>query len=233
VFAPHPDDETLGCGGTIIKKKRLGAPLQVVFLTDGTQSPRNVPAAKLKPLREQEALEACRTLGVEQHCVSFFGFEDGTLAARVPEAREQVTQFLLRHRAEQIFVPYRRDFDPGLDHPATRQIVLSALCTLKSPVTLFEYPIWFWRHWPWSKMLVQGPPRRWRALKHTRLVNWGSLLGFRHCVAVDDVLELKKAALVKHASQVSGLARIQSSDFVKWFFGSQEVFCRRTTSVQR
>jgi LmbE family N-acetylglucosaminyl deacetylase len=38
VFSPHPDDETLGCGSTIIKKKRLGADVTIVFMTDGSKS---------------------------------------------------------------------------------------------------------------------------------------------------------------------------------------------------
>ena len=38
VFAPHPDDETLGCGGTIIKKRQAGAKISIVFMTDGRTS---------------------------------------------------------------------------------------------------------------------------------------------------------------------------------------------------
>jgi hypothetical protein len=38
IFAPHQDDETLGCGGTIIRKKQAGANLQIVFMTDGCRS---------------------------------------------------------------------------------------------------------------------------------------------------------------------------------------------------
>ncbi len=36
VFSPHPDDESLGCGGTIIKKKSLGARVKLVHMTDGS-----------------------------------------------------------------------------------------------------------------------------------------------------------------------------------------------------
>src|SRR5207248_577693 len=36
VFAPHQDDEVLGCGGTIVRKLRAGADVTVVFLTDGS-----------------------------------------------------------------------------------------------------------------------------------------------------------------------------------------------------
>ena len=38
VFAPHQDDETLGCGGTILKKRAAGAEVGLVFLADGGTS---------------------------------------------------------------------------------------------------------------------------------------------------------------------------------------------------
>ena len=31
VFSPHFDDETLGCGGTILQKRRAGAAVSLVF----------------------------------------------------------------------------------------------------------------------------------------------------------------------------------------------------------
>ena len=38
VFAPHPDDETLGCGGTVVKLRRAGVDVHIVFMTDGRHS---------------------------------------------------------------------------------------------------------------------------------------------------------------------------------------------------
>ena len=35
IFSPHPDDETLGCGGTIAKKVKEGYQVKIVFMTDG------------------------------------------------------------------------------------------------------------------------------------------------------------------------------------------------------
>src|SRR5262245_15665484 len=66
IVAPHPDDETFGCGGLIRTKVLQGIPLRVVLLTDGEavgsgfcESPETVIAA-----RKREALEACLRLGV-------------------------------------------------------------------------------------------------------------------------------------------------------------------------
>jgi hypothetical protein len=42
VFAPHPDDETLGCGGTIVRKIRAGARVRLVVMTDGGSSHREL-----------------------------------------------------------------------------------------------------------------------------------------------------------------------------------------------
>ncbi len=38
VFSPHQDDETLGCGGMIARKREQGIPVVVTFLTDGRGS---------------------------------------------------------------------------------------------------------------------------------------------------------------------------------------------------
>jgi hypothetical protein len=38
IFAPHPDDETLGCGGTMLKKISADAEITLCFLTNGENS---------------------------------------------------------------------------------------------------------------------------------------------------------------------------------------------------
>jgi len=35
IIAPHPDDESIGCGGTLCLHARRGDPMAVVYLTSG------------------------------------------------------------------------------------------------------------------------------------------------------------------------------------------------------
>src|SRR5437762_25173 len=67
VLAPHPDDESLGCGGLIAEACGRGQDVHVVILTDGTGSHPNSrawPRHRLKALREAEAREAVAALGL-------------------------------------------------------------------------------------------------------------------------------------------------------------------------
>ena len=65
VFSPHFDDETLGCGGTILKKKRAGADVKIVFMTDGSKSHRHlISENELKAIRASEGLAASSSLGL-------------------------------------------------------------------------------------------------------------------------------------------------------------------------
>tara|TARA_B100000035_G_scaffold311234_1_gene320443 strand:- start:603 stop:764 length:162 start_codon:yes stop_codon:yes gene_type:complete len=47
VVAAHPDDELLGCGGTLFYYKKLGYKIKIIFLSDG-ESSRNISQEKKK-----------------------------------------------------------------------------------------------------------------------------------------------------------------------------------------
>lgn len=232
VFAPHPDDETLGCGGTIIKKRRTGADVQIVFMADGSYTSYDlVSADELRSTRSEEALAASRLLGVEESDVIFLGFEDGKLDENLDAATDRVVEILAREQPLEIFVPYHQDRDPLSDHLAANTIVVSALQVLGQRVMVYEYPVWFWyRFWPWT-----GRLRTSRLLVKSLGSCWSLLRDFRHSVYTGDVLELKRAALDQHRSQMTRLVNdprwpilsdVSDAEFLESFFQEYELFYR-------
>lgn len=93
IFAPHPDDETLGAGGLIQAAVAQGAKIKVVFFTCGDAfryaAQRRLGVLKTTPsnmrafgrLRQKEALAALSVLGVSPEAAVFLGFPDRGLAA--------------------------------------------------------------------------------------------------------------------------------------------------------
>jgi len=88
VLAPHPDDEVLGCGGTIQKALAQHVPVKVVFLTSGDANewsfalyrghPVIEPSAALAMgrVRVSEAVAADRLLGLSTNALVFLGYPD-------------------------------------------------------------------------------------------------------------------------------------------------------------
>jgi len=239
IFSPHQDDETLSCGGTLIKKRSAGAAVRIAFMTDGRTSHGHLmPADSLIALRAQEAISAARVLGVDESDVCFLGFPDSRLREHEATALERVKEILNAYRPEEVFIPYRRD--NTADHLATHRIVSAALRQLSLPVTVYEYPIWFWYHWPW----VRVEPRRegLRVLRESLLAGFGArVLGtFRCYLPVGDVLDRKRVALEQHASQMTRLLPdprwktlhdVADGDLLKCFFQPWEIFsCYRTNT---
>ena len=64
VIAPHPDDESIGCGGTVALHVQRGDTVNVVFLTSGELGLKQFPREKVWKIREAEADAACKVLGV-------------------------------------------------------------------------------------------------------------------------------------------------------------------------
>lgn len=232
VFAPHPDDETLGCGGTILKKRAAGATLTTVFMTDGRRSHRHLMAEDaLAAIRSAEAQAASRALGVADSIL--LGFPDTGLTAAHAEAVPRVAAILAERQPEEVYVPYYRE--PPADHLATRAIVLDALRSVSSPVTVYEYPVWFWDSWPWTPM-PRGRERIQRYWRQSGGAIGGVLRGeLRWAVPVADVLETKRAALALHASQMRPLvpdvnwpvlADVANGEWLARFFQPVERFYR-------
>src|SRR5438270_6970368 len=68
VLAPHPDDETIGCGATIMRKLAAGTPVRVVIATDGRHSNHSskLSADALVEIRKEETRRACAILGLRR-----------------------------------------------------------------------------------------------------------------------------------------------------------------------
>lgn len=63
VVAPHPDDEVLGCGGSIANHADRGHRVQVLYLSSGEHGSPTLPPEQCGPRREQEAAAAAGVRG--------------------------------------------------------------------------------------------------------------------------------------------------------------------------
>lgn len=149
IVAPHPDDESLGCGGAIALLSQFGLPVDVLFVSDGTGShphSQKYPAPVLRDLRESEARQALSRLGASPNSAAFLRLKDGAVpgqdAPGFADAAASCRAYLTDSKPQTILLPWRRD--PHPDHRATSQIMQAALDGLTEKPRLLEYPVWAW-----------------------------------------------------------------------------------------
>ncbi len=215
IFAPHQDDESLGCGGTIALLKKEKMPVHVAFTTDGSGSHPNslkYPTEKLIHTRKKEAVDALKILGVKEVEITFLNMKDGRLPfpgdPDFMNAVRSVQKLIEQQKPTTIFLPWRRD--PHSDHRATWQIVNRAIQN-NDQIRKIEYLIWLW-----ERGLDQDLP----SLKEHKI--W--------YVDISSVLNLKKQAIEAHRSQITLLIDddpegfILSPEVLAHFNKSKEVF---------
>lgn len=189
VAAPHPDDETLGCGGAIALLRSLGCNLRVLVISDGTLShphSRQYPAPKLRALRETESLSALAILGVEATAVTFLRLPDGSIptsGTKFEQAVSSCDDYLAKFVPQIIFLPWRGD--PHADHRATWQLIHTAVAKLRRSPRLIEYPIWDWD----SNQRTNLP--------FAKVISWR--------LDISSVLDLKLQAIAAYRSQITDL----------------------------
>ena len=161
VIAPHFDDETLGCGGTIVRKLEAGAAVNVAFMTDGAAShSHHLPPDELRDIRRREADAATRVLGLKATSISCAELPDGMLGAHQTDAVDHVAELIERLRPAELYVPHLSDGQD--DHRATTTAALEARALTGSSAEVFEYPVWHWQQWPWVRLASPLRRHQWR-----------------------------------------------------------------------
>jgi LmbE family N-acetylglucosaminyl deacetylase len=244
VFSPHYDDETLGAGGTIIRKRRLGAEVHLVFMTDGSRSHASVmDGPRLSAVRRAEALKAARELGVPDSHVRFLELPETRMAQHIPDAVDRVARLLSEVRCQQVFIPSR--LEPliwSADHNVTTEVVFQALARLGQRPEIWEYLVWFWYHWPWVPLRRGADARQVFRLTCRNLFGLSAWMGLNTAVNVAEVQPEKRRALDQYESQMTRLvpdkpwpvlSDVAQGEFLKCFFQPSEYFKRHSDASAR
>lgn len=190
VVAPHPDDETLGCAGAIGLLTERGYTVNILVVSDGTQShpnSRQYPATALRDLRESETRCAMALLGVEPSHITFLQLPDGAIpnadSPDFPAVVNECHVYLKSVNPKVVFLPWRAD--PHPDHRAAWQIISAGLQQAMLSPKVMEYPIWDWD------------------LEQRQLLNQDFYHSWR--LDISEVVALKHQAIAAYRSQITNL----------------------------
>jgi len=204
VFAPHPDDETFGCGGTIAKKISEGHNVLIVIITDGRYAFQNVlginsnpTPEQLKEIRKEEVKKAVNHLGVPEKNLIFLNFIDGTLTDNKEKVKEKILKILIEHAPDEVYFPHKTDAHP--DHCATYEIIKSSIKKLGIRPMGYQYQI--------------VPKHAYLSPVIEAISNF--LTGNRVSVDISKFLHVKKLAVEEFKSQVSIISPEQSRPVMK------------------
>jgi N-acetylglucosamine malate deacetylase 1 len=143
VLAPHPDDETFGCGGTIRMLSHSGVAVDVAFLTRGEQGLESMAeqplegSSRLAEIRSCEARAACDVLGVRN--VHFLNGLDQRLGESL-EVEELIHGLLHEHQYPRVFCPWPHDAHE--DHRAAFSFLRQAVARNAIDCSFWLYEVW-------------------------------------------------------------------------------------------
>ncbi len=127
VFAPHPDDAAISCGGTISKLSKKNKVI-VVYMTSGEAGSIKISEKKLAKQREAEVKKAAKILGVKK--TIFLRNPDGFLEFNKKNL-QKIISIIRQEKPGLVICPYEKD--KHRDHKATAELVLDSVWKASGP----------------------------------------------------------------------------------------------------
>lgn len=194
IASPHPDDETLGCGGLIARCAELACSITVLAMTNGDASHPgdNTWRERLGETRKHEQRNALKALGLTDPDVIPLALPDGGLDHLDHEQYERLHDLILgviqSRGIRTLFVPAVDDCHA--DHRLTARLL--AKVALSHPVRhFFSYQIW----------PPEVHPPRFPANE------------CEYAHDISDLVGLKRAAIYQHRSQLSAIDPAHTEGF--------------------
>jgi LmbE family N-acetylglucosaminyl deacetylase len=175
VASPHPDDETLGCGGLLAAAVDRGLDVHVLAVTDGEAASADPDLAAIRTDELISALACIDPLGRIRY--TRLGYPDGRVARSTDALAAEIGRWI--EPDDLVACPLPDDGHP--DHDAVSAAATAAAC--RRGATVRWYPVWAWHcHEPAQSRLAQG----------------------ERLPLAEDVLDRKRAAVRCYASQIDG-----------------------------
>lgn len=191
VLAPHPDDETLGCGAFIASVTAAGGRVHTAFLTDGSGSHPDAPGwtgKRIAGLRRGEAQAALKALGGEQDAL-YLDWPDASPASKgdplFERSVDRLAAWCKARGVRQIAVTWSGE--PHCDHEAAA--ALAEAVASRAHCRLWQYLVWGWTVPDLTERLrgarvlsiatASGRPRQRRAMACHRSQRGGRIVGAR------------------------------------------------------
>ncbi len=183
IFAPHPDDDIIACGGTIAKHIQKGNELAITYISSGEAGSLSYSAEELASLRKEEARRAAAHLGV--YDLIFLNNPDGYISF-TREPLEQIVKLIREKKPTMVYLPHERE--ANRDHQTTCQLVIEACKRAAGP--------WF----------QACGPDPWSVSSVLTYEVWTPLHTYNLVEDISDYIDVKLAALREHKSQIESIA---------------------------
>ncbi len=125
VFAAHPDDEILGCGGTLLYYRNKGYKIKIIFMSDG-ESSRNINIKRKNQLIAKRGEQAKKVSKKSKFIEpKFYNFPDNRMdSVPILEVVKKVELEIKNFKPSIIFTHFENDLN--IDHRVTFNAVLTA-----------------------------------------------------------------------------------------------------------
>lgn len=134
IFAPHPDDELIGAGGSLLKWKDEGNEVHIIYLSDGRAAytyeranenlieteKTKISENELAQIRMREVDKITEFLDIPSQNVHKFKFPDQKVGEN-KEAAVNLSKSIIRD-ADRLVIP--SNHNPHVDHQATFEIAV-------------------------------------------------------------------------------------------------------------
>ncbi|UCH36431.1 MAG: PIG-L family deacetylase [Armatimonadota bacterium] len=192
VFAPHPDDDTFYCGGTLAKLAKNGNKVIIAIYTNDNKGSYDLEmtSERLARIRKAEEEAACAAVGIPKENIIWLGYDDGELEYAPPKKLcGEATRIIRQYRPYAVF-----SLDPGPVYERWHKSDhrMGAFNTVDA-VRAAPFPLYYPEH-----LLTEGLQPH----EVTECVFFDAADGdVNYWVDIEDVKDQKMEAASKHVSQ--------------------------------